>query len=163
MSQTLPYEYQSDFPDMIDTFGRMSDIEAGDLALLQEYYRLFNAGNLTAAKQLLINNPQLDAKFMNADKWNRLRDAIIAVQKHFMAYGFSGSGNRTRGIWNPAVNYLMGDNVSWDNIIWQAVEGSIGSEPSDSNTDWIKVLTPESSSAKLMPLTWGNIRNGTGG
>jgi len=140
MSITFPTEYQSNFPDSIDTFARMEDISPEDLPFLVEYYRLMNIGNFNAAKQLILSNPQLNTKFMNADKWNQIRDAIIAVQKYFMTYGFTSSGTQTRGTWNLGVNYLMGDSVSHNNILWQAVDDNINSEPSDGNPDWIKIL-----------------------
>ena len=107
MSITFPTEYQSDFPDSIDTFARMEDISPEDLPFLVEYYRLMNIGNFNAAKQLILSNPQLNTKFMNANKWNQIRDAIIAVQKYFMTYEFTGSGTQTRGTWNSGVNYLI--------------------------------------------------------
>jgi len=81
----MPYAIypRSEFADRVDTVPLMSDLEPSDLALIAEYYKLFNSGNLNAAKELIRNNMQLDSKLMNAEKYNRLRDCLLAIQQYY--------------------------------------------------------------------------------
>lgn len=85
MSKTYTDLPETQFPDAIDELSRMSDLTSGDIPLVNEYYAYYNAGNMTAAAQLLANNPSLLSKLFNAAKFNILRDALIALQRFYMS------------------------------------------------------------------------------
>ena len=141
MSITYPELSGTNFPNSIDNPSRMSDLDLTDITLVAQYYALFNAGNLSAAKQFLLDNPQLEPKIFNAVKINKLTDGIIAIQRYLYDFGgISGSGFSMRGLWSNVVNYSIGDIVSHENSIWQAIAPSIDSEPSLSNGDWLAVI-----------------------
>lgn len=70
------------FPVKEDSFDRMSDITSVLLPLINDYNRYLNENNLVEANQLLASSPELLGCFFNAEKYNRLRDAIIAMERH---------------------------------------------------------------------------------
>ena len=83
MSTTYTDLTETQFPDKVDDLSRMSDLTVSDVALVNQYYTYYNAGNLAAAAQLLIDNPTLMNKIFNAAKFNILRDALIALQRYY--------------------------------------------------------------------------------
>lgn len=83
MSTTYP-DLLSNFPDSIDTLTRMSDLTYDDISLVTQYYKYYNAGNISEAQTLLNANPNLKTKIFNAEKFNLLADGNIAVQRFFV-------------------------------------------------------------------------------
>lgn len=83
MSKTYTDLTETQFPDQIDELSRMSDLSSSDIPAVNEYYAYYNAGNLTAAAEMLANNPSLLSKLFNAAKFNVLRDALIALQRYY--------------------------------------------------------------------------------
>lgn len=83
MSNTYKDLTETQFPDQIDELTRMSDLSSSDIPAVNEYYSYYNAGNLTAAAELLANNPSLMSKLFNAAKFNVLHDALIAMQRYY--------------------------------------------------------------------------------
>lgn len=83
MSKTYTDLTETQFPDQIDELTRMSDLSSSDIPAVNEYYAYYNAGNLTAAAELLANNPSLMSKLFNAAKFNVLHDALIALQRYY--------------------------------------------------------------------------------
>lgn len=83
MSTTYTDLTETQFPDKVDDLSRMSDLTTSDLTLVNQYYTYYNAGNLAAAAQLLIDHPTLMNKIFNAAKFNILRDALIALQRYY--------------------------------------------------------------------------------
>ena len=136
MSATFPMLSETLFPDAVDAMTRMEDLGDGDLVLVGEYYRLYNAGNLAAAKQLIQSNPQLVPKIFNAQHFNQIKDAVVALEQYFKACSFT----QVLGPWDAGGLYQLGDIVSHKNTLWQAQGGSSGSEPSETNPDWKKIL-----------------------
>lgn len=72
----------TNFPVSEDTHARMTDVTSTLLPLVQQYNELYNSGNLSEAAQLLKDNPTLSDCMFNADKFNQLRDALIAMQRY---------------------------------------------------------------------------------
>ena len=72
------------FPVSEDEWNRMSDVSASMMSLVQEYNKLYADGRYTDAKQMIDNNEQLLNCFFNADKYNQLRDATIAMQRFLL-------------------------------------------------------------------------------
>lgn len=85
MSTTYTDLTETKFPNAVDDLSRMSDLTSSDLTLVNQYYTYYNAGNLTAAAQLLADNPTLVSKLFNAAKFNILRDALIALERFYLS------------------------------------------------------------------------------
>lgn len=74
----------TNFPVAEDTFERMMDITISMYPLIKQYNEYFSQGNLSACNNLLANNPDLQKSFQNAEKYNRLRDGLIAMQRFLL-------------------------------------------------------------------------------
>lgn len=74
----------TNFPVSEDTFERMMDITISMYPLIKQYNEYFSQGNLSACNNLLANNPDLQKSFQNADKYNQLRDGLIAMQRFLL-------------------------------------------------------------------------------
>lgn len=74
----------TNFPVGEDFFDRMTDITSTLMPLINKYNSYFQAGNITACNELLKNNPDLANCFFNADKYNQIRDAIIAMERFYL-------------------------------------------------------------------------------
>ena len=72
--------------DDVSSHGLMTDVTA-DYALLtaaNQYSSAISSGNTARAAELLESNPQLANAIFNADKYNWMRDAIIATQRYYL-------------------------------------------------------------------------------
>lgn len=76
--------YRSSFPGTEDNFDIMQDVTQTLMPLIVEYNSYFAQGNMNACNELLANNPDLVKCFFNADKWNKLRDAILAIERYYL-------------------------------------------------------------------------------
>lgn len=74
----------TNFPDAEDNWARMSDITATLLPVALQYNSLWEAGQIDEANALLDANPNLLNTIFNADKWNKLRDAVIAIERYYL-------------------------------------------------------------------------------
>lgn len=74
----------TNFPDTEDTWARMQDITVNLITVAQQYNALWESGDVTGANTLLENNPGLINTIFNADKWNKLRDAIISMERFYL-------------------------------------------------------------------------------
>lgn len=74
----------TNFPVSEDNWARMSDISASLIAAEKQYQALWEAGNISGANALLDSNEGLRNAIFNADKWNKIRDGIIALQRFYL-------------------------------------------------------------------------------
>lgn len=74
----------TNFPDAEDNWARMSDITATLLPVALQYNTLWENGQIDEANALLDANPNLLNTIFNADKWNKLRDAVIAIERYYL-------------------------------------------------------------------------------
>lgn len=82
MSVTYPDLIYTNFPDELsDTFDYLSDLSADQIALANQYKLYLTYNDLASAKQLLADNPSLNSTIINAEKMNKLIDAIKATQR----------------------------------------------------------------------------------
>ena len=70
MSKTYPELPETNFPDSLDVFDRLSDVTSGDIVLVNQYQAYMSAGNQAAAAKLLTDNPDLKNKIINASTIN---------------------------------------------------------------------------------------------
>lgn len=74
----------TNFPDAEDNWARMNDLTASLFPLASQYNQLWDTGKINEANALLDANPDLKNAIFNADKWNKIRDAIIAIQRYYL-------------------------------------------------------------------------------
>ncbi|MEY8338474.1 hypothetical protein AALB16_10705 [Lachnospiraceae bacterium 62-35] len=73
----------SNFPVHEDNWARMNDVTPNLVAAIEEYEYLLKSGDILGANALIENNIDLKKTIFNADKWNKLRDGIISLQRFF--------------------------------------------------------------------------------
>lgn len=83
MSATYPEYIHTNYPDSIDHWEDMIDVNLTLKPLVDQYYNLYNAGDFTGIDTLLSNNPELKRAFWNAEKYNVLKDTVEAQGKFF--------------------------------------------------------------------------------
>lgn len=74
----------TNFPVREDVWNRMMDVTSSLMPLVTQYNEYFKQGNVTACNALVESNPALKDCFFDAEKFNWMRDAIIAVQRYFL-------------------------------------------------------------------------------
>lgn len=72
------------FPLSEDNWSRMSDVNLVLMPLVIKHNEYYAAGNLDACHKLIADNPGLLDCFFNAQKWNELRDAILALERYYL-------------------------------------------------------------------------------
>ena len=80
MSQTYPNYPSTSYPDSIDTFEKIVDVTLSTLPYAIMYQNYFEKGNLEEAYRILEEHPELEKCLMNADKFNKLIDAIKVIE-----------------------------------------------------------------------------------
>lgn len=63
--------------------GYMQDVTSDMLAPLRNYQNAFNNGDLTTCANILNANPKLKTMMWTAEKFNKVRDAIMAIETFF--------------------------------------------------------------------------------
>lgn len=80
MSTTYPSYPGSNYPDSVDTFSKIVDVTISTLPYAILYQNYFQKGDLESAAEVLTEPPELENCLMNADKFNKLIDAIKAIE-----------------------------------------------------------------------------------
>lgn len=87
MPQAKEHKYDdlplSNFPVQEDDWARMNDVTPNLVSTIEEYEYLLKSGDILGANALIENNVDLKKTIFNADKWNKIRDGIIALQRFF--------------------------------------------------------------------------------
>ena len=75
----------SNFPDAVDTIDKMQDLTTATKGKADTYYSYIEANNITGANSYLGRgeNSDLRLSVFNAEKYNALRDSIVATQRVF--------------------------------------------------------------------------------
>ena len=81
MSMTYPDLIYTSYPEISDTFDYLSDLSADQIALANQYKLYLTYNDLASAKKLLADNPSLNLTMINAEKINKLIDAVKATQR----------------------------------------------------------------------------------
>lgn len=76
----LPY---TEYPAREDTHHRMTDVDANTIQYVKSFEFYYIQGDYSSCKDLLINHPELVNCMFNADKYNWMRDAIIAIERNY--------------------------------------------------------------------------------
>lgn len=75
---------RSNLPAAKDDINEMQDLTLDLIEARNSFYNYINLGNLSEAEQVLEQNPTLLSCLFNADKYNSLRDSIIALQRLYL-------------------------------------------------------------------------------
>lgn len=71
------------FPDSIQTFPTMIDIDSVDATLVAQYQNAIQSGDFASAAQILRSIPNYNKKIINADLLNTINDTLVAVQQFY--------------------------------------------------------------------------------
>lgn len=85
INTVYPDLYETQFPESIDNFDRFIDPSLDMFADIQRYYTYINAGQISQALAVLETNPDLKRAIINAENMNKLRDAIIAMERYYLS------------------------------------------------------------------------------
>lgn len=75
---------RTNMPLAVDDINEMQDITLDLVSARDLFYAYMDAGDLTNATTVINNNPNLLACLFNADKYNSLRDSMIALERVFL-------------------------------------------------------------------------------
>lgn len=87
MSKTYPDYPNTNFPDSVDVMTKMHDADSTVITTLNSYRDAIANGNDTEAQAIIDANPNLLKDYIfNAEKYNKIVDAIMALQKHYVDF-----------------------------------------------------------------------------
>lgn len=108
MSILYPDLPRTTFPNDVDTITSYTDItSASDLSLVNMIQNYMLQGNFEAAQALLAQNPALSTKIITADKMNKNRDIIVALERYLKG-DYQDYIDTIQAIWEEAA-----DRFSW--------------------------------------------------
>ena len=165
MSTTYPELTETLFPEALDIITRMSDITYADMSLITQYNTYIAAGNFDAAQQLIVDNTGLQTKIFNAVKFNKLADAIMAVQRFFkddveahiesvgdnLAAQIANFGNV--GEYSESQQYHRFEIVQADGSSYMCVEDCQG-VPVTNGDYWVKIASKGETGASGTGLSY---------
>ena len=109
---------RSNMPLAKDDIDEMQDLSQELVELKDEFYSYIEEGDLASAADLIENHPEFDACVFNADKFNSLRDPIIALQRLFLddIENYIMNLSEPQGEWDYNTEYKKYQVVSfiWD-------------------------------------------------
>ena len=141
MSTTYTDLTETSFPDALDTMTPVSDLNYANKALADQYYTYLNAGNFTAAQQLLTDNPTLETMIINAAKINKYQDIALALERFFKndVEGYLETRFAYIGTYASGTTYVKGNivDMNGEGFICR-VDSSAGVSPvaHSTTTNW---------------------------
>lgn len=82
-TKRYPQYPRSSFPEEVESWPLMQDLNTVTYPLAMQYNALLEGGNFEGAATFLSNYPELERSLFNADKWNKISDAIKALEQFF--------------------------------------------------------------------------------
>lgn len=140
MSTTYPSLTETVFPDGIDTMVRMRDVSDGDLSKISTYQNYIANGNLEAAAVMVSGDSDFAKTVFNAEKFNQLSDAVLALEKTFVARGWTGPDIAQMAFYasyNDEQQYNPNDCIFYGGAIWRCVQTTVGVAPGTNSTYWV--------------------------
>lgn len=168
MSITYPDLIYTNFPDEFsDTFDYLSDINSDQLSLMNQYKLYLTYNDLASAKKLLADNPSLNSTIINAEKINKLIDAIKSIQRFYKddVQSYLIDLVKYKGAYSNIVSYNKYD------VVTQTVDGktlaymciiptSAGIQPTNTSY-WIAITQQGERGAAGLGLNYGGNYVGT--
>ena len=112
MSEKYPDLSGTNFPGAIDTFAKKTDPSSETVLWVQECYAKMAAGDMQGAYDIIAEHPELKDSQLSALDYNKLRDAVIAMQRWYQEQYQEYLANNTKQIiFSPTQpeNQLLGD------------------------------------------------------
>lgn len=112
MSEKYPDLSGTSFPGEIDTFTKKTDPSSEAVLWVQECYAKMAAGDIQGAYDIIAAHPELKDSQLSALDYNKLRDAVIAMQRWYQEQYQEYLANNTKQIiFSPTQpeNQLLGD------------------------------------------------------
>lgn len=115
MAKTIYLDLENNFPESVDVFEKFQDPSISQLAVIQQYKKLYSEGKITEAVTLLEENPDLKHCIINAENLNKLRDAIISMQRYYLkdVQAYLMNLVKWKGAWEDSESYNKYDVVSY--------------------------------------------------
>jgi len=134
-------DLENNFPDSIDNFDKFLDPTISVLGAIDQYYTLFDAGDLAGATAVLEANPTLKQMIINADNLNKLRDGIVSLQRYYMndIQQYLVELVKHKGVYNSSATYTKYDVVEYtigtktESYMGISTTIPIGTLPTDTN------------------------------
>lgn len=152
----------SNMPASIDNFDRMNDISVNELAAKQSFDNYISNGQFTEAAAVIQSNPNLAACLFNADKYNKLRDALIATQLTFVdnASNAIWHAMENKGEYNSSNTYYKHNIVHYNNNYYMAMGNNFTNILPTNSEYWITMTikgdTGETGTGLIPSGEWTN-------
>ncbi|MEI6296295.1 MAG: hypothetical protein WCO84_01440 [bacterium] len=135
----------------------MLDMTSVDAPLVKQMHTYLNNGDFTNANLTLVQIPSYNQKILTADKWNKMRDALLALERFWLTDIAPYITTKQtewenivnlfvfNGIYNPATQYVKNNYVQYTSsgqallYICTATPPSVGIAPT--NTTYWRVIT----------------------
>lgn len=135
LSKTVE-EIQTLFLNEIQTYIHETIIDKGEWNATTKYVKYnfvtYPVNGITQTFECLRDDTPIATLPTNETYWI---PRVIQGEK-----GDSGLGLTPRGLWNDTALYLVNDFVSYNNSFWQCLNQNNNSEPTDLNTNWLRLV-----------------------
>ena len=157
MSTLYPDLSFTNYPNSLDNIALKSNItNSTDAGLVEQIQNYILAGNFSGAANILNTNPQLNGKIFNANDFNTLRDAILALERFYtndVSLYVKNKQNEWqsqvdrfnfKGVYSPSTQYYQNNMVNYTDangtlLYLCTVQPPVNTPPS--NTSYWRVLT----------------------
>lgn len=161
MSELYPDLIYSQFPQRADTFDYLSDINSEQLSLMNQYKLYLTYNDLASAKKLLADNPSLNSTMINAEKINKLIDAIKATQRLYRDDIQSYLVNlvKYRGTYSNFVSYVKYDvvtqTIDGKTLAYMCIADTINGTQPTNTSYWVAITQQGERGAAGFGLNYG--------
>lgn len=157
MSALYPDLDFTNYPGQLDNIQLKSNItNATDAQLVQQIQTAILAGDFSNAAAIINANPQLNGKIFNANDYNQIRDAVLALERFYQndIYNYISEKHAEwiaridqfnfKGVYSPTIQYLENNMVDYTTtegtflyLCWK--QPATGTPPTDTN--YWRILT----------------------
>lgn len=157
MSALYPDLDFTNYPGQLDNIQLKSNItNATDAQLVQQVQTAILAGDFSNAAAIINANPQLNGKIFNANDYNQIRDAVLALERFYQndIYNYISEKHAEwiaridqfnfKGVYSPTTQYLENNMVDYTTtegtflyLCWK--QPATGTPPTDTN--YWRILT----------------------
>ena len=140
---TLYSDLQNKFPAEVDDFAKFTDPSISQVSLINQYYAYMEAGNVSAAAQILEQNPALKTSILNAERLNMMRDGLISLERFYLndVQQYLVEIVKQKGNWSSSVKYTKYDVVMYDGKAYMGISTDIPLGTLPTSTSYFIPLT----------------------
>lgn len=106
----------TNLPDNVDAITSFQDVSTTTKPYVDQYLQYVSAGDTTNAAAIIANHPEIKDCLINAERLNKLRDALLALERMFVSDIESYVINvvNDMGEWDATVAYKRNDIVTYE-------------------------------------------------